>query len=118
MYQSGKTTTFWDSLLLVLSSAAKLTAVWAGSLGLVLQFTGHRISMLRVSVLTCPLFFVVAVLATLSTCGGRLRGGHYGLTEGDNGLARQEEDQDVDTGDVLSHPVSKGFVEMVSILFT
>jgi O-antigen/teichoic acid export membrane protein len=54
-------------LVLLILSAAKLTAVWAGSCGLVLQFTGHQTSMLRVSVLTNPPFFVVAVLATLST---------------------------------------------------
>lgn len=29
-----------------------------------LQFTGHQTSMLRVSLLTSPLFFVVAILAT------------------------------------------------------
>ena len=51
-------------LVLLILSAAKLTAVWAGSCGLVLQFTGHQTSMLRVSVLTSPLFFVVAILAT------------------------------------------------------
>jgi hypothetical protein len=43
---------------------------------------------------------------------------HHRLAERDNGLARQEEDRDVDTGDVFAYPVSKGFVEMVSILFT
>jgi hypothetical protein len=97
MYQSGKTTTFWDSPLLVLTSAAKLTAVWAGSCGLVLQFTGHQTSMLRISRLPSPLFFVVVVMATLSTRRGRLRGGHYDLVERDSGLAGQEEDRDVDT---------------------
>ena len=51
-------------LVLLILSAAKLTAVWAGSCGLVLQFTGHQTSMLRVSLLTSPLFFVVAILAT------------------------------------------------------
>ena len=51
-------------LVLLILSAAKLTAVWAGSCGLVLQFTGHQTSMLRVSVLTSPLFVVVAILAT------------------------------------------------------
>jgi O-antigen/teichoic acid export membrane protein len=51
-------------LVLLILSAAKLTAVWSGSCGLVLQFTGHQRSMLRVSVLTSPLFFVVAILAT------------------------------------------------------
>jgi O-antigen/teichoic acid export membrane protein len=51
-------------LVLLILSAGKLTAVWSGSCGLVLQFTGHQRSMLRVSVLTSPLFFVVAILAT------------------------------------------------------
>jgi len=51
-------------LVLLILSAAKLTAVWSGSCGLVLQFTSHQRSMLRVSVLTSPLFFVVAILAT------------------------------------------------------
>jgi O-antigen/teichoic acid export membrane protein len=51
-------------LVLLILSAAKLTAVWSGSCGLVLQFTGHQRSMLRVSLLTSPLFFVVAIWAT------------------------------------------------------
>ena len=51
-------------LVLLILSAAKLVAVWSGSCGLVLQFTGHQTSMLRVSLLTSPLFFVVAILAT------------------------------------------------------
>src|SRR5215212_795573 len=51
-------------LVLLILSAAKLTAVWSVSCGLVLQFTGHQRSMLRVSLLTSPLFFVVAILAT------------------------------------------------------
>jgi O-antigen/teichoic acid export membrane protein len=51
-------------LVLLILSAAKLTAVWSGSCGLVLQFTGYQSSMLRVSVLTSPLFFIVAILAT------------------------------------------------------
>jgi O-antigen/teichoic acid export membrane protein len=51
-------------LVLLILSAAKLTAVWAGSCGLVLQFTGYQSSMLRVSVLTSPLLFVVDILAT------------------------------------------------------
>jgi hypothetical protein len=87
----------------------------AGSCGLVLQFRGHQTSMLRVSVLTNPLLFVVAVLATLSTRRGRLRSGHHGLAERDKGLARQEHDRDVDTGEVFSYPVSKGLVEIASI---
>ena len=50
-------------LVLLILSAAKLVAVWSGSCGLVLQFTGHQASMLRVSVLTSPLFFVLAIFA-------------------------------------------------------
>lgn len=50
-------------LVLLILSAAKLAAVWSGSCGLVLQFTGHQTTMLRVSLLTSPLFFVVAILA-------------------------------------------------------
>ena len=46
-------------------SAAKLVAVWSGCCGLVLQFTGHQASMLRVSLLTSPLFFVLAIFATM-----------------------------------------------------
>jgi hypothetical protein len=37
---------------MVLLSAGKLAAVWAGSCGAVLQFTGHQRSMLRVNLLT------------------------------------------------------------------
>ena len=46
----------------VLLSAGKLAAVWAGSCGAVLQFTGHQGSMLRVNLLTSPLFIVGALL--------------------------------------------------------
>jgi O-antigen/teichoic acid export membrane protein len=49
--------------VLVLLSAAKVAAVWSGSCGLVLQMTDHQASMLRVSILTSPLFLVGAVLA-------------------------------------------------------
>ena len=52
-------------LVLLILSAAKLVAVWSGSCGLVLQFTGHQVSMLRVSLLTSPLFFVLAIFATM-----------------------------------------------------
>jgi O-antigen/teichoic acid export membrane protein len=51
------------ALVLVILSAAKLVAVWSGSCGLVLQFTGHQGSMLRVSVLTSILFIAGALLA-------------------------------------------------------
>jgi O-antigen/teichoic acid export membrane protein len=54
-------TAVWVLLIL---SAAKLVAVWSGSCGLVLQFTGHQTSMLRVSLLTSPILFVVANMAT------------------------------------------------------
>jgi O-antigen/teichoic acid export membrane protein len=52
-------------LVLLILSAAKLVAVWSGSCGLVLQFTGHQVSMLRVSLLTSPLFFVLAIPAAM-----------------------------------------------------
>jgi O-antigen/teichoic acid export membrane protein len=52
-------------LVLLILSAAKLVAVWSGSCGLVLQFTGHQASMLRVSLLTSPLFFVLAIFAAM-----------------------------------------------------
>ena len=50
------------ALVLVLLSAGKLAAVWAGSCGAVLQFTGHQGSMLRVNLLTSPLFIIGALL--------------------------------------------------------
>jgi O-antigen/teichoic acid export membrane protein len=50
------------AMVLVLLSAGKLAAVWAGSCGAVLQFTGHQRSMLRVNLLTSPLFVVGALL--------------------------------------------------------
>jgi O-antigen/teichoic acid export membrane protein len=64
LFPPGSLAIHQGAIVLVLLSAAKLTAVWAGSCGLVLQFTGHQSSMLRVSLLTSPLFFVVAILAT------------------------------------------------------
>jgi O-antigen/teichoic acid export membrane protein len=64
LFPPGSLAIHQGAIVLVLLSAAKLTAVWAGSCGLVLQFTGHQNSMLRVSLLTSPLFFVVAILAT------------------------------------------------------
>jgi len=50
------------AIVLVVVSAGKLAAVWAGSCGAVLQFTGHQGSMLRVSLLTSPLFIFGALL--------------------------------------------------------
>ena len=50
------------AMVLVLLSAGKLAAVWAGSCGAVLQFTGHQRSMLRVNLLTSLLFVVGALL--------------------------------------------------------
>ena len=50
------------ALILVLLSAGKLAAVWAGSCGAVLQFTGHQGSMLRINLLTSPLFVIGALL--------------------------------------------------------
>ena len=43
-------------------SLGKLVAVWSGSCGAALQFTGHQTSMLRVSLLTGLLFVVGALL--------------------------------------------------------
>ena len=63
LFPPGSLAIHQGAIVLVLLSAAKLTAVWSGSCGLV-QFTGHQTSMLRVSLLTSPLFFVVAILAT------------------------------------------------------
>ena len=54
-YQGG-------AVVLVLLSAAKMVAVWSGSCGTVLQYTGHQTSMLWVSVLTSALFIVGALL--------------------------------------------------------
>jgi O-antigen/teichoic acid export membrane protein len=54
-YQSG-------AMVLVLLSAGRFAAVWAGSCGAVLQFTGHQRSMLQVSLLTSPLFIIGALL--------------------------------------------------------
>jgi O-antigen/teichoic acid export membrane protein len=50
------------AMVLVLLSAGKLAAVWAGSCGAVLQFTGLQGSMLRVNLLTSPLFIIGALL--------------------------------------------------------
>ena len=50
------------AIILVLLSAGKLAAVWAGSCGAVLQFTGNQGSMLRINLLTSPLFIVGALL--------------------------------------------------------
>jgi O-antigen/teichoic acid export membrane protein len=63
LFPPGSPEIHQGAIVLVLLSAAKLMAVWAGSCGLVLQFTGHQRSMLQVSLLTSPLFFVVAILA-------------------------------------------------------
>jgi O-antigen/teichoic acid export membrane protein len=57
VYGSG-----YQSAAMVLLSAGKLAAVWAGSCGAVLQFTGHQRSMLRVNLLTSPLFIIGALL--------------------------------------------------------
>jgi O-antigen/teichoic acid export membrane protein len=50
------------AVILVLLSAGKLAAVWAGSCGAVLQFTGNQGSMLRINLLTSPLFVIGALL--------------------------------------------------------
>lgn len=54
-YRTGAT-------VLVLLSAAKMVAVWSGSCGTVLQFTGHQSSMLRINVFTSPIFLVGALM--------------------------------------------------------
>jgi O-antigen/teichoic acid export membrane protein len=54
-YQSG-------TMVLALLSAGKIAAVWSGSCGAVLQFTGHQKSMLWVNLLTSPLFIIGALL--------------------------------------------------------
>jgi O-antigen/teichoic acid export membrane protein len=54
-YQSG-------TMVLALLSVGKLAAVWSGSCGAVLQFTGHQRSMLWINLLTSPLFIVGAIL--------------------------------------------------------
>lgn len=54
-YQSG-------TMVLALLSAGKIAAVWSGSCGAVLQFTGNQRSMLWVNLLTSPLFIVGALL--------------------------------------------------------
>jgi O-antigen/teichoic acid export membrane protein len=54
-YQSGTT-------VLALLSAGKLAAVWSGSCGAVLQFTGHQRSMLWINLLISPVFIVGALL--------------------------------------------------------
>ena len=54
-YESGAT-------VLVILSAARVVAVWSGSCGTMLQFTGHQTAMLRVNLFTSPLFIAGAVL--------------------------------------------------------
>jgi O-antigen/teichoic acid export membrane protein len=54
-YQSG-------TMVLVILSVGKLATVWSGSCGAVLQFTGHQKSMLRLNLLTSPLFIIGALL--------------------------------------------------------
>ena len=49
-------------LVLMILSIGKLAAVWSGSCGAVLQFTGHQRSLLRVNLLISPLFVVGALL--------------------------------------------------------
>jgi O-antigen/teichoic acid export membrane protein len=54
-YEAGTT-------VLVILSTGRLVAVWSGSCGAVLQFTGHQRSMLWVNLLTSPLFLIGALL--------------------------------------------------------
>jgi len=56
-YQSGTAV-----LVLLILSVGKLAAVWSGSCGAVLQFTGHQKSLLRVNLLISPLFVIGALL--------------------------------------------------------
>ena len=62
MFPPGSLAIQQGATVLVLLSAGKLAAVWAGSCGAVLQFTGHQGSMLRINLLTSPLFIVGALL--------------------------------------------------------
>ncbi|MGH3146847.1 MAG: lipopolysaccharide biosynthesis protein [Rubrobacter sp.] len=62
MFPAGSLAISQGAIVLVLLSAGKLAAVWAGSCGAVLQFTGHQGSMLRINLLTSPLFIVGALL--------------------------------------------------------
>ena len=98
-------------LVLLILSAAKLVAVWSGSCGLVLQFTGHQASMLRVSLLTSPLFFVLAIPAAMRYRSGCRSSPDYEPTERDNGAPCQEGDRDVDPRELLPLPVSEGPAE-------
>ena len=62
LFPPGSLAIHQGAIVLVLLSAGKLAAVWAGSCGAVLQFTGHQRSMLRVNLLTSPLFIIGALL--------------------------------------------------------
>jgi O-antigen/teichoic acid export membrane protein len=62
LFPPGSPAIHQGAIVLVLLSAGKLAAVWAGSCGAVLQFTGHQGSMLRVNLLTSPLFIIGALL--------------------------------------------------------
>jgi hypothetical protein len=94
-------------LVLLILSAAKLTAVWSGSCGSPeLDVTGQRTHQ--------PALFRRGYIgdATLRAGGGRLRGGgNHDLAERDNGAPRQEEDRDVDPSALLPLPVSEGPAE-------
>jgi O-antigen/teichoic acid export membrane protein len=62
LFPPGSLAIHQGAIVLVLLSAGKLAAVWAGSCGAVLQFTGHQRWMLRVNLLSSPLFVVGALL--------------------------------------------------------
>jgi O-antigen/teichoic acid export membrane protein len=62
LFPPGSLAIHEGAIVLVLLSAGKLAAVWAGSCGAVLQFTGHQGSMLRINLLTSPLFVIGALL--------------------------------------------------------
>ena len=113
VYGSG-----YQSAAMVLLSAGKLAAVWAGSCGAVLQFTGHQRWMLRVNLLSSPLCSRgPAGGARLRTDRGRQHDGRYHcLAERGTGVGRQEKDH-VDLREPLANSLAKGFVEAMSTLW-
>jgi O-antigen/teichoic acid export membrane protein len=62
LFPPGSPALHQGAIVLVLLSLGRLAAVWSGSCGAVLQFTGHQMSMLWVSLLTSPLFIIGALL--------------------------------------------------------
>lgn len=68
LFPSGSPAVHQGAIVLMLLSAAKMVAVWSGSCGTVLQYTGHQTSMLRVSGLTSA-FFIVGALVVVRDYG-------------------------------------------------